>query len=342
MPETTTPNRETELAAQFEEALRGFVEGVASPPVPNLTDAMAYALATDISDPALRGKRIRPVLCLLTAEALGADAEIAQPFALAIELMHNFCLVHDDIEDGDVMRRGRASVWKRYGIPHAINVGDFLLVQSQRALLDWGTPRLTSDVRFRLLALLGRALDRTHVGQAMDINARATHSITADQYLEIVREKTGHYLAAPIQGGAMVAGAGSEVLEKIGQMADFLGPMFQIMDDIIDLTEGKGRESTGSDIREGKRSFLVAYAAARCSSAERDQLFAILDRPRDETSPSDISSVMDLFERCGSIDAGRAICRDLFQKSQPILASLPPRLAQTLETVFEALSNRRR
>src|SRR5690606_28602934 len=110
-------------------------------PIRNLDDGMAYALGLD-DEQANAGKRIRPLLCLLVCKELSGDARPALPFAAAIELMHNFCLVHDDIEDGDEMRRGRPAVWKQYGLPHAINIGDYLFTKVFEALLmdSYSTP----------------------------------------------------------------------------------------------------------------------------------------------------------------------------------------------------------
>jgi geranylgeranyl pyrophosphate synthase len=328
------------LAGHFEALLRRHVDSVSAEPVANLNDAMAYALGTDVADPLQRGKRIRPVLCLLSAEALGAPLARAEPFALAIELMHNFCLVHDDIEDGDTMRRGREAVWVKYGLAHGINVGDYLLVHAMKVLAESNPPGLGDAARVRLMQLLAHTLDRTHVGQALDIGARADRELTVERYLEIVREKTGFYLAAPIQGGAIAAGAGEEVVAAVGEMAALLGPLFQIADDIIDLTHGKGREAVGSDIREGKRSFLVAHAAASCGQEDRERLFDILDRPRAETASTDVDWVAELFERHGAVEAGREHCRRLYTESRTRLAQLPAPLARTLGPVFESLTER--
>jgi geranylgeranyl pyrophosphate synthase len=334
------PARLTPLTERFERELRAFVEAASTAPTPNLHDAMAYALG--LNEGGSRGKRLRPALCLLTAEALGAPIARAIPFALAIELMHNFCLVHDDIEDGDEMRRGLPSLWVRFGAPHAINVGDYLLVQAHRALVEGAPGALSAEERLGLLALLDRALDRTHVGQAMDINARADRETTVERYMELAREKTGRYLAAPIQGGAIVAGAPPAVIERIGDMADLLGPMFQIADDLIDLTEGKGRGEAGSDVREGKRSFLVAWSAARAAPEDRERLFDILDRSRAETTDGDVAWVVRLFERLGAIEAGHAHCERLFEDGRRILQTLPAPLASALEPVLEYLVERRR
>lgn len=328
------------LANEFESELRAFVREQGREGVLNLHDAMAYALGADIEDPTQRGKRIRPILCLLTAEALGTDRRLAMPFALSIELMHNFALVHDDMEDGDIMRRGRDAAWIKYGVPHAINIGDYLLVHTMTALTEWGSEDLSPTVRFRLLRLIASALDHTHIGQALDMNARGQRVFTAEEYLRIVREKTGYYLAAPIQGGAIVAGADESTLDTIGEMAQYLGPMFQIIDDIIDLTHGKGREAIGSDIREGKRSYLVAYTAERCEPAERERLFSVLDKPRELTTPEDILEVVSVFKKYEAIEAGRAYCQDLHERSKGILNRLPPSLAGPLGAVFEMLVQR--
>lgn len=306
----------------------------------NLHDATRHALGLDSDSPEVRGKRIRPLLCLVAAEAMGASFERAIPFALAIELMHDFCLVHDDLEDGDRMRRGRPSVWVAFGAHHAVNAGDYLLVLSYRALLEEG--ELDGATRLRLARLLGETLDRTHVGQALDMNARGDRDFTLERYMRVVREKTGRYLAAPIQGGVVAAGADDDLVAKIGRMAFHLGPLFQIADDLIDLTEGKGREAPGSDIREGKRSYMVAFAAERCRGAERERLFDALDRPRDETTDEDVAFAIDLFRRHGALDAGREACRRLFEEARPILRSTPPALAGALEPIFEGLVARTR
>jgi geranylgeranyl pyrophosphate synthase len=332
--------RMDELAATFEARLRGYVAEATREGVPNLHDAMSFALGCDIDDPALRGKRVRPLLCLLTAEALGAPAERAMPFALAIELMHNFALVHDDIQDGDIMRRGRDSAWRRYGMPHAINIGDYLLVHAFRVLVDWPDAALDAVTRARLVALIGAALDHTHIGQALEMNHRGTREISEEEYLRVAREKTGHYLAAPIQGGAIVAGADEATLATIAEMAMFLGPLFQVMDDVIDLTSGKGREAIGSDVREGKRSFLVARVATTASDEERRRLFDVLDKPREETTREDVAWVVALFEKHGTMAAGRQYCRDLHERSRAALAGLPAALGAPLGLVFEMLVNR--
>ncbi len=335
------PSLET-LAEAFEPTLRAYVAEAAAEAVPVLHEGMIYALGLDEAAPTPRPKRIRPALCLVTAEALGAGRAAAEPFALAIELAHNFCLVHDDIEDGDVMRRGRPSVWKRYGPPHAINIGDYLLILAYRALSRRRPGERAEATRLRLVELLTWALERTHVGQALDLAARERRSFAVEDYLGLAREKTGRYLAAPIEAGAIVAGAPEAVIAELRRLGDCLGPLFQIRDDLLDLESAKGREAPGADLREGKRSYLVAHAAACAAPADADRLFNILDRPREATTAADVAWAADLFARTGALEAARAACDGFLTAAHGLVSPLPPPLGAALSAALPRLGNRKR
>lgn len=308
--------------------------------VPNLHEGLEYALGLDIADPARRGKRLRPALCLMTCEALGGNPKQALPFALAIELMHNFCLIHDDIEDGDRVRRDRPSVWVKYGLAHGVNIGDYMLTQVFVALMQLLEVGLSAEVTLRLVRLMADTLDHTHIGQAMDISARSAASFTVADYMKLVTEKTGYYLSAPILAGAIVARAAAPVQKALVQFGKCIGPMFQIMDDIIDLTEGKGRLEIGADIREGKRSFLVAYAAGRCTEKERKSLISILNMSREQTAKEHIVWVIRLFEKYDAIEAGKRKSRELLRKGKKHLQHVPFGLRRMLETTADFLSTR--
>jgi geranylgeranyl pyrophosphate synthase len=330
------------LARQFDIALEQAINEFSANPVANLHEGLTYGLGLDLVDPAARGKRIRPLLCLLTAEALDQPPETAMPFALAIELMHNFALVHDDIQDGDTMRRNRPAIWKEYGLEHGINIGDYFLVQvfnvlSREQATDHRSARLQRD----WLRLMIDTLDHTHRGQALDMNARENCDFGCDDYLEIVREKTGYYLAAPIVGGAMTAGADPALLKTLQQVGLLLGPSFQIMDDIIDLTRGKGRGAIGNDIGEGKRSFLVAWTSEKATITEKNRLFNLLDLPREKTGEEEIRAVLELFEKYNAIEAGHTKAREMHQEAMALLAeNVPPMLATTLKQVADSLLQR--
>lgn len=303
-------------------------------PIANLDDGMAYSLGMD-PEGGNSGKRIRPLLCLLVCKELLGDARPGLPFAAGIELMHNFALVHDDIEDGDEVRRGRPAVWKKYGVPHAINIGDYLFTKIFEALL-LDAHSAPAERTVRLFELMRSTLDHTHRGQALDMNAREGR-ISVDDYMRLVTEKTGHYLAAPMIAGAICADADADVTAALATFGLMIGPMFQIRDDVIDMTHGKGRNSIGNDIREGKRSFMVAHALQNGSEADCERLLEILDLPREQNTDEHIAEVMRIFEACGSMKAAVERCEKLRGQAVAALDVLPAGLKARLLEVTEYL-----
>ena len=171
--------------------------------------------------------------------------------------MHNVFLLHDDIEDGDKKRRNRDTLWVRFGLPNAINVGDFLLAKAYSILIK-------SPVREATLKELIDVFTTTYLittrGQALDINLRASADLTQERYFEIVSLKTARYLAYNLVGGAIVAGTDQGIIDRLWEVGEALGPAFQIQDDLLDLTKGKGRGGEiGCDIREGKPTIFLAF-----------------------------------------------------------------------------------
>ena len=220
------------------------------------------------------GKRIRPALCLITCEALGGNIDEAIHFALAIEVMHNMFLMHDDIEDGDTVRRDQPTVWVKYGIANAVNAGDYLLACAFKSILE--SP-VTLENKIKLLQVFTLTYGKTVEGQALDINARAAEDYSVDKYMEMVQLKTGYYLACGMVGGAIVSGVSEQVVEKIWMLGKTMGPAFQIRDDLIDLTHGKGRGGAiGSDVKEGKASFLYSYTLGVASQTDKKRLHDIM------------------------------------------------------------------
>jgi len=266
------------------------------------------------------GKRIRPALCLLACEALGGDSEKALHFAAAVELLHNMLLVHDDIEDGDAVRRNKPTVWRAYGLANAINVGDYIFACAFRAVMASPLPE---GVRMRLLDVFLATCERTIEGQALDINARGNARFTVEDYLRMAERKTGRYLVLGMVGGAIIADAPEVTLQCLQNLGDSLGPAFQVRDDLIDLTTGKGRGVRGSDIAEGKASILYAHALAQSSPAESERLLEIMKKPREETTEADVAWVLGLYERCGSIRFAEEAAEKLIGDAQRALDYLP-------------------
>jgi len=281
-----------------------------------LAEAIWYHLETG-------GKRIRPAICLLTCEQLGGDPSEALYFAAAVEILHNMFLIHDDVEDRDTVRRDREAVWVRYGLANAVNVGDYMLSVACRAVL---MGPVEDAVRVRLMRAFSDTFESTCRGQAMDLNNRGRDDVTVDDYLEMVTLKTGRYLALGMVGGGIVAGLAAAAVAQIEVLCESMGAAFQIRDDVIDLTAGKGRGGvTGNDIREGKASILYAHAIAAARAGERREVIEIMRKPREQTTDADVQRVEELYRRLGSLDFAKAEADRLVERAFETIERLPVR-----------------
>lgn len=208
------------------------------------------------------GKRLRPLLCLVSCEALGGALSQALPAACAIELIHNFSLVHDDIQDGSQIRRGRRTVWDIWGIDQGINVGDGLFALAHLTLhrmSDLGVPP-------RKQLAVSQALERACLalceGQFFDMTFEGNLDVDLDQYLWMIRRKTGALIAAATEVGAILATDNAHTIELCHQFGEHLGVAFQIQDDILGIwgDEQLTGKSAASDIRDRKQTLPVVYA----------------------------------------------------------------------------------
>ena len=299
--------------------------------IPNLYDAIDYHLETG-------GKRIRPILALLTCEALGGNSKKALPFAVACEVLHNWLLVHDDIEDGDKVRRDKPTMWVKYGLAHSVNAGDLMTQKVYEAILS-------SDLDEKTIVKLMNAMVTTSVktaeGQAMDINLRQNNEPTEDDYMKTVTGKTAYYLSVPMIGGAIVANAENSIkaLEEFGRNA---GPAFQMADDLLDLTEGKGRGEIGCDIKEGKRSILAVHCLSKCDIDEKARLLDILNKPPEETSSEEVLWVKELFEKHNSVAYAQKKSQELVEKAKDSIKELPEELINLLNYFADYLVERKK
>jgi len=265
------------------------------------------------------GKRIRAALCVASCELFGVSYLRALNFAAAVEHMQNFTLVHDDIADGDTHRRAQESIWKQFGVPHGINIGDMFVPLVAFSILQAPYSDRVKLLLFQTVSEFGLEMA---VGQALDINLRANDSPTVDEYLACTRRKTGAFLAIATVGGAIIGGAKDAQQRLLRDFAMLAGTGFQIKDDIIDLDGFKGRQR-GSDIMEGKRTLLVIHAARNISPLQRRRLFAILNKPRDLNSADDLEWVFDLYRRTGAAEYAQLTAIRLVDQAVERVGELP-------------------
>ena len=241
------------------------------------------------------GKRVRPVLCLLSCEACGGDWRQALPAGAAIEIMHNFTLVHDDIEDQDETRRGRPTVWARWGNAHGINVGDAMFALSNLALLLLDKRGVHPRTVVAACCLFNITQLSLTGGQFLDIGFEERNDVSVEDYLVMIEGKTAALAACSCEMGALVAEAPQAQCESLREFGRHLGLTFQMRDDILGIwgdTEVTGKPA-GADIARRKKSLPILYGLER--SEELKYLLV-----QDEVSESDIQRATEILERVGS------------------------------------------
>jgi geranylgeranyl diphosphate synthase type I len=208
--------------------------------------------------PDATGKRIRPLLVLLTTAASGGSWEAALPAAAAVELVHNFSLVHDDIQDNSDKRRGRPTVWVKWGMPQAINAGDGLFVLSNLAITDLIAGYPAETVVRAAQILHQTCLDLTR-GQHLDISYEQRTDLGVEDYWPMISGKTAALLSGCCQLGALLGGADEAAREAYRSFGHYLGLAFQVQDDLLGIwgDETVTGKSAASDLVEGKKSFPV-------------------------------------------------------------------------------------
>lgn len=302
--------------------------------IKNLNDAAWYHFNTG-------GKRLRPVLAIMTCESLDGDVNKALPFAAACELMHNWLLVHDDIEDGDMVRRNMETVWKKYGLAHGVNIGDFMSEKVYELVLKSRELGVDNETVIRLINCIVETGVKTAEGQTRDMNLRNNNNPSEGEYMETIEGKTAYYLMMPIVGGAIIAGRDDEFVDRIKEFGLKVGPAFQITDDLLDLTQGKGRRETGCDIKEGKRTLMVVHCSSKCTAAERKRLFQILNKPRKRTSSNDIQAVKELFLKYGSIEHARERANRLVGEAKELTQNVPKGFGKILRGFADYMVSRK-
>jgi geranylgeranyl diphosphate synthase type I len=248
------------------------------------------------------GKRIRPMLCLLSCEALGGRIEQALPAAASVELIHNFSLVHDDIQDGSHTRRGRRAVWDIWGLAQGINVGDGLFVLARLALHRLADRGVSPARQLAATLALDRACLALCEGQYFDMTFEDLLEVDLDQYLWMIRHKTAALLATSAKLGAIVATGDPEQTAHLYQFGENLGMAFQIRDDVLGAwgDEQVTGKSAATDIRDKKKTLPVVYALHRAGDSHTAQTLAELYAQPDLLNSSDIQSALTLLERVGA------------------------------------------
>ena len=307
-------------AEPIEKALREYLK-IREPR--KLYDATAHI-------PLAGGKRLRPVMALITCEMVGGDSEKAVPFATALETIHNFTLVHDDVMDDDDLRHGVEACHTIYGLSTAILAGDTLFAYAFEMITDCD---IEDVIKADLVKNVAYVVRKIAEGQQMDINFEKEETVDAKEYLEMIRLKTSILFGAAAYGGAKIGGTSEKEARKLEEMATNVGVGFQIWDDYLDATASKeilGKPSR-SDIRQGKRTLLVIEALNRAEESDRKRLIDILDS---KNTDKEIKEAVNIMNRSGALEDCHKQANEYLEDAKKTLSSYPQSEAREL---FEEL-----
>lgn len=263
------------------------------------------------------GKRLRPVLLLMAAESFGGQIEEALPAAMAVEVFHNFTLLHDDIMDNAAVRRGKPSVFAKWGGNVAILSGDAMLITAYKHLA-----RLNSEHLPRVMQLFNDMALEVCEGQQYDMDFEQKQSVSIEEYILMIERKTSALLSGSAMIGATLAGASADDVKKIYRFATELGLAFQLQDDVLDSygDEALGKK-IGGDILEGKQTFLMVQAMSRASEEERELLRTTHLR-EDLTAEQKIATVKALYDKLDVKHSAEQQIELRFERALGVLATL--------------------
>ena len=294
----------------FEAGLNGFLEketslkqGIKFPAMSSLFDPVKYIMSNG-------GKRIRPVLLLISCEVFGGKAEDAVDAAIAVEILHNFTLVHDDIMDNASTRRGRDTIHKKWDVNTAILVGDELIGLSYRSLLKSKNNRIAEIIKTFTDGVI-----EVCEGQALDKEFELGSDVNIKDYFVMIRKKTAELLKTSASIGAIIGGADENGIEAIKSYAENIGLAFQIQDDLLDVigNESKFGKKIGGDILERKKTYLYLKAIEVLNENDRKKFRMLFNS--DEEPESRINNIIKIYSDNCTLESAKSEIRNFTDKA---------------------------
>lgn len=280
------------------------------------------------------GKRIRAALTLLACEAVGGRARAALDAAAAVEILHNFTLVHDDVMDNAAARRGKPTVQTRWNVNTAILSGDILLGLAYEQLLRTKSPRLGA-----MLDVFTDGFLTVCEGQALDLEFERRADVSLREYFTMIEKKTGRLIATALELGALAGNATEKQRAALREFGKYLGRAFQLQDDLLDVVadEREFGKTIGGDIIAGKKTFLLLTSLERAHRTERRVLLRVMNRRQQRQFRSrrartqEVRRVTAIYEATGALrDATRRIASDTQRANHALLKLPSSRARETL------------
>ncbi len=290
-----------------------------------LYEPIKYSLATT-------GKRIRPILLLIVGEGFGATQADILPAALALEILHTYTLVHDDIMDNDDIRRGVATVHKKWNVNTAILSGDGLNTLAFRLLMD----TKSDNIRKIGIEFTDGMLEICE-GQALDVSFETTINVSTEQYMEMISKKTGRLIGMACKIGALTAGCSNKIIENLFLFGVKIGQAFQIQDDLLEITssEEKMGKSLSSDFASGKKTYPLLYTLSNMSEDKKIKFLSFLKK-----NMYNREEVQKKFQKSGSIDKTKDLIKKLLNEAHEHLDVCPGAIKEELLGIMNFIQKR--
>jgi geranylgeranyl diphosphate synthase, type I len=268
------------------------------------------------------GKFLRATLCLLAAVSTGSDYKKALPIAASIELIHNFSLIHDDIQDGDRKRRHRPTVWTIWGKPQAINAGTAMKVLANLSVFRLEQQAVSPEKQLEVFKLLDESCLKMLEGQYLDISFEDRDEVDLDEYIDMIDKKTASLIEGALQIGAVI-NIDKEKIAPFKKFGNYLGLAFQIRDDILGIwgSVDKTGKPSANDLRKKKKSFPIVYSFCESKGELKNKLKKIYAQKKiDEPS---VKQILSYFDALGVYDYCEQKCRHYYDLAVREIKNLP-------------------
>ncbi len=272
------------------------------------------------------GKRIRPIITLLSCEAICGNYYKAIPIAIAYELAHSASLIQDDVIDNSSLRRNQPTLQSKFGVTNAMLVSDYILFSIFTQLAKYNDLDITKKELTRLFKYLGDSARTTVIGEASKTNISTNKGVTEEEYLEVVGQKTANLFAAPAASGAIVAGAKEDLIEAMHRFGYYFGLAYQVTDDLLDILgdEKEIGKPVFSDLRNKSVNIVVIHALSKSTQTQKN----LIHSAEGWSTPAGRNKVISLLKNLGSIDYAVGLAKKYSSSSKEWLNKLPPSAAR--------------
>jgi len=270
-----------------------------------------------------RGKSLRSSLCLFTAEAVGGKWQNALPAATALELIHNFSLIHDDIQDEDIERRHRPTVWSIWGKPAGIIAGNTMRILADKALISMAQHNLPDALVLQMSLIFNQRYQEMMMGQVQDLFFEQQLEVSTSEYLQMIGGKTGALIDASMELGALSGGVDKVIAEKLGRCGRLLGLAFQLRDDLLGVwgDDSQTGKAVGADIRKRKKAFPAAYTIQKATKTEGEMIREIY-QSKQQMNEFQIAAILEIMDNVNAQEATQNLAKQKCEQALQLINEL--------------------